>query len=510
MMANCTTFNVFYYSFIEMEKDIFFAPSVLLTIGTGSMDIISSSKGVALEIVETYNNSSGNDDRKCVDIIDNNKKNNNNSIERDQNHIKENAIYKIVTGNTAVKKDNDKNNKKAKHNIITPLLKVNSMRNVGDIIIDLYAQDSIKTDIILNNDNKDNNNNNNNSINNDINDNNDIRKCPVGEEFVQEDYGSKIVRYMKKWKSTASITSGEKNSNKFTNLEDQIIQSGRDDSGNDNRNENRNVNETKDEKISNIMAVSCSQSLNNIDNNSFCSSHDINIISDKMKSMSDSNNSNDNTNSSSSSSSSGARVLGMKCKRDDYQTRDGNGEISGEFDSDNNSELILITETAKETATASITALMDLDRKGQDNGKEVEEEEEEEEDDVIKYVGARKKNQLEEFKKRIAADPNSWKCTKCCELNSVRARSCSMCGEKKVFQMPPEPIKKESTRGKWRRTKKNDDKKNEADTGKEMKIEMIAAVEAEMPKMILIDSPVFFDDLDLDTFPVPQTLDLDT
>ena len=43
-----------------------------------------------------------------------------------------------------------------------------------------------------------------------------------------------------------------------------------------------------------------------------------------------------------------------------------------------------------------------------------------------------------------------------------------------------------------------------------MKIEMIAAVEAEMPKMILIDSPVFFDDLDLDTFPVPQTLDLDT
>ena len=134
------------------------------------------------------------------------------------------------------------------------------MRNVGDIIIDLYAQDSIKTDIILNNDNKDNNNNNNNNINNDINDNNDLRKCPVGEEFVQEDYGSKIVRYMKKWKSTASITIGEKNSNKFTNLEDEIIQSSRDDSWNDNQNENRNVNETKDEKISNIMAVSCRSS----------------------------------------------------------------------------------------------------------------------------------------------------------------------------------------------------------------------------------------------------------
>ena len=62
----------------------------------------------------------------------------------------------------------------------------------------------------------------------------------------------------------------------------------------------------------------------------------------------------------------------------------------------------------------------------------------------------------------------------------------------------------------FRSTKKNDDIENDAGTGKEMKIEMIAAVEAEMPKMILIDSPVFFDDLDLDTFPVPQTLDLDT
>ena len=242
----------------------------------------------------------------------------------------------------------------------------------------------------------------------------------------------------------------------------------------------------------NIMSGSRSSGSNSSNNTDISKNNDDNdnfdIDSNHGKNNNDDNSNNTINNSSSKDKkTSSEQVLGIKCKWEDYQKRDKEGEkmkIIDDTDVKSCAGIHLITESVSQLIAKQLVRKEEGEKVGKN--KVVEEDEGDEEvDELMRYTEEKKKFEKEELKKRTAADPNSWKCTKCSELNSVRARSCDVCDEKKplkvLVKISNDQKKGVDQRGKWKRVKK--DAANEID--KIIKMEMITELEVEMKKQTI-------------------------